>query len=667
MTVETWTRTPTYTSIAGIGPYAITHPYTLGAIRAYVMVSGARVLLTEGAHYTLTPTKSDVNGNLFLTLATANTHAGRTLIIDRVTADEQGWVGLQGAQEKGLERQLDRHTQGIQEIRADVAGAIRTRNPLAVLDWAEGTIPILQGGRPVSGPTANEIANAQFYALRAELAAAGLGAFAIPNPFRIIVIGQSNIKGRSGENSTRWITASGFVFVWNPATLQWQDAVTMQGVEPFDTLGSNSPVIHKALDFAREHGVRVDLVFAVEGSTEMEKWTGGGYRNGVPIATDRTVSATNRVQFKKLTDAVAAANIPQFDALFFGQSEADLDTPDAVWRAELEFLIGDSKALGTNPDMNRRFHCVAFGPYSGPKSGQQTYRLASLQQFALENPDLAVFVPTQDLPGRDDEPGDPDFVINHYNDPAYTIIGRRAARALTGSLFGNSTIPDQRVEKLVIPGRGTQSDVLGHRMHEQDAITANHSILVRQDRYNGQLFRMGGTIQINLDGAANSVLGDGGMGFGFYTLNDTDQITFSCPARSCALLGSGSSGPSVTVTGAGVGSVTYMGSRYYVQFTPEADLITETGLIISTDVGATITRPTASVFHTGTLNGGRTLNLSATNASGQIYVARSGAGAFNLAVRDQTTSNLIGNLTQNQWLIAGWASGEWRRLAGGAL
>lgn len=170
MTVELWTRAPVYT-VAGIGPYAIPHPYTQGAIRAFVVVDGARVALTD-ISFSLTPTISDATGDLYLTPTAATTHAGRSLIIDRLTADEQGWVGILGDREKGMEAQLDRQTQAIQEVRAEVAGALRTRNPLGPFIWLEGTVPILIDGEPTSGPTATDVAGAQPAAVAAAASAA---------------------------------------------------------------------------------------------------------------------------------------------------------------------------------------------------------------------------------------------------------------------------------------------------------------------------------------------------------------------------------------------------------------------------------------------------------------------------------------------------------------
>ena len=158
MTVEAWTRTPVYI-IAGIGPYTVTHPYVEGAIRVAVIVDGLRQIL-GGTSYSLSPVSAEIEGNLFLTPGAAATHAGRQLIIDRLTPDEQGWIATQGEREAGLADQLDRMVQVDQELRADVAGALRLRSPLEPFEWADGTVPLRQGSRVVSGPTAAQIAEA---------------------------------------------------------------------------------------------------------------------------------------------------------------------------------------------------------------------------------------------------------------------------------------------------------------------------------------------------------------------------------------------------------------------------------------------------------------------------------------------------------------------------
>jgi hypothetical protein len=176
MTVEAWTPTTEYT-VSGIGPYAISHPYVQVAIVAFVVVDGERLELSS-TEFSLTPIESEITGDLFLSPTAAATHDGRQLIIDRMTPDEQGWLGTQGERETGLMRQLDRMVQATQEVRAEADGAVRIRGKLDAFDWTEGTVPVRQGTRVVSGPTAAQIAEAEAFAAEALAAAVAAAASA---------------------------------------------------------------------------------------------------------------------------------------------------------------------------------------------------------------------------------------------------------------------------------------------------------------------------------------------------------------------------------------------------------------------------------------------------------------------------------------------------------
>lgn len=168
MTVDAWTRTPAYT-VSNTGPYAVTHPYRLGAIRVSVMLDTGLLALAP-TEFTVTPEQSDDEGNVFLSPAAVATHAGRQLIIDRVTPDEQGWLGVQGEREAGLEAQLDRIVQANQELRMRGEGALRIRGVLDAFDWADGTVPLREGSRVRSGPTAAQIEAAETFATQAAAA-----------------------------------------------------------------------------------------------------------------------------------------------------------------------------------------------------------------------------------------------------------------------------------------------------------------------------------------------------------------------------------------------------------------------------------------------------------------------------------------------------------------
>ncbi len=130
MTLETFT--PHGGSVVtGIGPYAVAHPYTPGSLQVFTDQGGLLVALAPG-EWSVTPAESDTAGNIYLTSPVATREAGRTLYIRRTTPGQQGWQGVLGEREAGLEAQLDLLTMGVQEAARDCAGALRV---------AAGTVP----------------------------------------------------------------------------------------------------------------------------------------------------------------------------------------------------------------------------------------------------------------------------------------------------------------------------------------------------------------------------------------------------------------------------------------------------------------------------------------------------------------------------------------------
>lgn len=176
MTIDPWTQAPEYT-ISGIGPYAIPHPYRQGAIVAAVRTDAGLVALS-GTEFTVTPLATDTDGDLYLSPTAAATHAGRKLVIDRATPDEQGWIAVLGEREAGLAIQLDYIVQAVQEVRAMAAGAIRIRGLLSSFDWPDGTVPMRDGDQVVPGPTVAQILEAADFAATAAAAALAAAASA---------------------------------------------------------------------------------------------------------------------------------------------------------------------------------------------------------------------------------------------------------------------------------------------------------------------------------------------------------------------------------------------------------------------------------------------------------------------------------------------------------
>lgn len=173
MTIEIATPAQLYT-VAGTGPYGTTWPYAEGAITASIVQADTTLLpLVPGTDFTVSPLSSDTAGNVTLSAGIAATHAGKQLFLQRVTPDEQGWVGNQSAREAGLETQLDQITMGLQEVRAGLGRALRTTAAMAAFAaGATGTTLMWDDGQIVPGPTAAAIIDAQANAEAAEVAAA---------------------------------------------------------------------------------------------------------------------------------------------------------------------------------------------------------------------------------------------------------------------------------------------------------------------------------------------------------------------------------------------------------------------------------------------------------------------------------------------------------------
>jgi hypothetical protein len=110
--------------VQGTGPYAIPFPYDQGTIGLVMQKTGQRVELVPG-EFTVDPNTTTTSGNLYLSDTTATTYAGWTAFIQRETPAEQGWQGVQGAREAGLEAQLDATTKAVQDLARQLSGAVR--------------------------------------------------------------------------------------------------------------------------------------------------------------------------------------------------------------------------------------------------------------------------------------------------------------------------------------------------------------------------------------------------------------------------------------------------------------------------------------------------------------------------------------------------------------
>lgn len=180
MTTEVLTPAPPFT-VSGTGPYTVEHPYQAAAD---LIVRAGDVLLTLDEDYTVDPAVAlTAGGDVTLSAPAATLHAGATLTIVRDTVIEQGWEGIAGPRERGLERALDRLTQALQDQSAGVGRAVKlpvgsTFSPEFVPPGPDRTwIANPAGDALIEGPSAAEIAGAQA-AASAAIAAASAATFA---------------------------------------------------------------------------------------------------------------------------------------------------------------------------------------------------------------------------------------------------------------------------------------------------------------------------------------------------------------------------------------------------------------------------------------------------------------------------------------------------------
>lgn len=169
MTVEVFEPTSIYT-IQGIGPYAISHPYTAGAIRVSVIYDGEMIELQD-LDFTLTPAQAEIEGDLYLTEGAAAIYGGHQLLIERETLDEQGWRGVLGERERGLEAQLDRIVMAVQELRRQARLSLRSLYPMNPIVPQDGHVLRFLDNDIVAGPSVEDVENAATYAEEVRLVA----------------------------------------------------------------------------------------------------------------------------------------------------------------------------------------------------------------------------------------------------------------------------------------------------------------------------------------------------------------------------------------------------------------------------------------------------------------------------------------------------------------
>lgn len=170
MTIEPFEPQSTYI-VAGVGPYQIANPYGAGEITATIDTAGVLTVLEAGVDFTVSPESSGSTGNLTLSSDAALAHAGAKILIDRTGNAQQGWQGIAGSREKGLEEQLDAMARRLQEVQRDLSRAIRVTSAIGAFVAQAGKAIIFDDeGNPTAGPTASDIADAQTHAVEAEAA-----------------------------------------------------------------------------------------------------------------------------------------------------------------------------------------------------------------------------------------------------------------------------------------------------------------------------------------------------------------------------------------------------------------------------------------------------------------------------------------------------------------
>lgn len=391
--------------------------------------------------------------------------------------------------------------------------------------------------------------------------------FAIPhNRTRIIAAGgQSNSIGSAGATSPVW-PETNLIHAFRDATNAFAYVKDMQGLEPFNADGSNNAFIWAADELARRFGILTVFYFASEGSTEIVQWTGGGYQNGVAITANRTISASNRVQFKKWTDALVSQPIDQFDAFFWHQGEADLDTPGDVYQSELDYLRSQVAGLGTSGSSSRLLPMVVGGLYKGFKESQQTYRDVDLQLFAQRNSGIE-YADSSGIEGRDDGG---EIIINHFTNDGYTQLGYRYFQkymALDGA-GGGATPLNNVVERVIIKREDSAPATLG--IMPRPVILGNGDLFIAdKDRHlKGEMFYLGTNISANirmpLNTSLNQTLGDAHW-FRVHLVATTSSVTIVGNGNSVFDYTNGGNAANLTLTGGNkILTVQYSANRWIV-------------------------------------------------------------------------------------------------------
>ncbi|MGD9918008.1 MAG: hypothetical protein AB7U46_08310, partial [Paenirhodobacter sp.] len=377
-------------------------------------------------------------------------------------------------------------------------------------------------------------------------------------------------------------------------------------------------------------------------------------------------------------DAMAAMGIPRFHISVQIQGVADFSTPKAIYVAEVYFVHEEIGALGTiDAGDDWKFFTVLAGLYGGPDHTGQERRGRDLEAIARENPQSYVFAPVTGL--ICDLIGNPDGTLVHYDDLSLLRLGLRLSDAVRAQFLGVSQISDRRVDEMMVPATGPWGERMGHRTYEVLTVTdATYEPTIRGAdlRYRGETVRFSGACTCNLDGGATATWSDGGAGFEFYQLSDTDSVLIKCYQDAdnnhpVELVGApsgvvGSVG--LTISGQGRGRVFYQYNRWVIDWTPRRG--PARGIrSLPGDASFTLSYLDGSyVLLDGTLTANRNCLLSSSGAvAGDIMSLRCGAGVgtYSWDIYDATvTTNLItldSSTGLAEFVFDGAAWVPWRR------
>lgn len=444
----------------------------------------------------------------------------------------------------------------------------------------------------------------------------------LPNPFYLLVAGQSNAMGSAGETSGWWPSDGRLEVKVGSA---WVKASTMQSVEPFHADGSLSPALALAAHIARVHGVTVRMVFSVQGSTASNQWLG--------TPSNRTISAANRPLWLPIRDAVESGMVPGYHGLFWSQGEGDWDQTDDYYLAQLAYLCDAAEGLGSIARVRPMLIAMAE-PYHGVLAGQQARRVATIQKFARMQSGRVGLAATGDLEGRDDGIG----MINHFTNASYRTIGTRAAEAMLATHFGTFNASDQRVNTLETPAEGIHPAALGHRWQQRDAIT-DATVSLSRAHLNATIGQVGGTCTITLP-TANPALGDNGIHARFFQINAADVTMLAGGGLNIMDTRTGVIAPTAVVSGAASYLVRLEGSRWILTVDPRRVSQTTGGVHTwTTAVVGGLAVISGRVQHTGTVGQDRTITLPSTisAAGGSSYTATATGGE----IRSKTATTFV--------------------------